>query len=370
MKGRLGMAGWARCWMLALVAGAAIAGFGAASAWALPPQPALRAGLVQALQGSPTGATEFDAQEATLSTKPVKVTVRGVTYLVDVTADANLTTGQTTLTVSLDGLAPRAGQYYDYTFSPPSGIGFRFRTSGTGAVVKASKATAPSRIDATYAATSHQSLPCTLRGGSRGHMVFSSGTVSFSAFRFVSGSSPVFGTITKHAAKASFAYDPGCGGEVKVVNVCSPGEVVATGRPSSPQQWAFGQILGERRPVELALATSSVSPTETLDRQVAAEVRAGDLPAPMASPTGATARVRTTGNPLMTGSASFASTRAPTTRTGRCRDEDGSRHTYSETTYAGRLTSDSPLLTVSFSTGSLSFPSPQPARLYLTSLTS
>jgi hypothetical protein len=359
--------------MLVVAAGTVVLGFGTTSAWAMPPQATLRAALAgQGLLGPTRGRTQFDEREASLSTKPVKVTVKGVTYLLQGTADENLSSGSgATLDVSLEGIAPTSDQLYDYTFSPPSGIAFSFdRKAGADAAVKASNAIAPSTIDVTYTATQHQSFPCTLKDGSRGHMVFSRGTVSFSSFAFVSGTSPVFGTITKQAAKASFAYDPGCGARVVVQHICAGSEYLTVGHSHSPQLWVFGQILGPGKPVEVLLSRSSLSPTESVERQAVAVVRRADLPPPSTSQTGATAKVRTTGNPLMTGAATFTSTAEPTVKTGQCRNLQGERHTYSVTTYTGTLSSSSPLLTVNFGTGPLSFSSAKPAKLYLTTVTS
>jgi hypothetical protein len=88
------------------------------------------------------------------------------------------------------------------------------------------------------------------------------------------------------------------------------------------------------------------------------------------SPAGATATVKTNGSPLMSGSASFVATTAPAVKTGTCTDDQGTRHAYTESVYAGTLSSDSPLLTVNFATGPLAFRSPSAARLYLFAYTS
>lgn len=373
MNARLGMTGSARRWMLGVALSVIVLAFGAASAWAAPAQMTARSVLAaHGFPGMTPAATEFDESEAGLGMSPVRLRIHGADYLMGVSADDNLSSGsdQTTLTVELDALGTTSEQSYQYALSPASGLTFNFaRKTGARAVVKASRAIAPSAIGVTYTATRHQSFPCTLQDGSKGRMTFSQGTVTFSAFKFVSGTT-VFGTITKQAKKASFFYDPGCGGTVHVTYICGGAEDVAVGHLNSPQQWFFGNPYGEKRPIEGLFTVSALSPAETVYATGLGKARVSDLPTPQAGPTGATATVKTNGNPLMTGTASFTSTSAPTVQTWKCRDNQGVKHTYSESTYKGTLSSDSPLLTVNFATGPVAFPSPQPAQLYLFTYTS
>ena len=83
-----------------------------------------------------------------------------------------------------------------------------------------------------------------------------------------------------------------------------------------------------------------------------------------------TATVKTTGNPFMTGTATFTSAKPPKTKTGSCKDESNVKHTYTLATYAGQLTSGSPLLSANFDTGALHLSAPTAARLYVVTYTS
>jgi hypothetical protein len=69
----------------------------------------------------------------------------------------------------------------------------------------------------------------------------------------------------------------------------------------------------------------------------ASTVAATTLRVPTASATGATAEVRTTGDPFMTGSATFTSTRAPGEGRGTCLDQQGTRHAFTYRSYDGVL---------------------------------
>jgi hypothetical protein len=85
--------------------------------------------------------------------------------------------------------------------------------------------------------------------------------------------------------------------------------------------------------------TPVFTPTRFVDHFTLADAPGTSLPAPTFTAHGATARIRTVGNPFASGAATFTSTSAPHIgRVQHCRANGGS-HTYRTYTYAGALTS-------------------------------
>jgi len=376
-EARLGMTGWARCCMLGAAAAVVLMGFGAASAPAAPVSHTPRAMLAaHGFPWTPHAPQAFDLPEASLTTDPVKVTIGSVVYTMSIAVGQDLSTpgSEPQLDINLDRQAAGtqiADQNHDYFFTPASGLTFTYdTTAGAKATVKATTAIAPSALSITYTAKTTDASPCKLQDGSKGDQIFSSGTLKVSTFSFVSGTSPVFGTVTTKPKTASFFYDPGCkAGGGKLVLLCGGAEDVEAGGPAAAQEWSFANDYGDSKAFEAVFQSSSL-PTEAIQDSILAQVRGADLPAPTTSATGATATVKTTGNPFESGTGTFTSTKAPKVSTGSCKDSSDTKHTYRLSTYAGRLASSSPLLTANYDTGPLTLSAPITAKLYVVNYTS
>jgi len=365
--------------MLGIGASVVLLGFGAASAWAAPASHTHRAvAAAHGFAGVAPAATpaSYDPPFATFSTDPVDVTINSVVYqmTVNVNQDLSAPGNQPELDVDFDrqGTGKLFGdQNHDYAFAPASGISFTYdATNGKTAALKATAAIAPSAVSITYMSTSNTVAPCKLQNGTTGDQVFSNGTVKVSQFSLVSGTSPFFGTVTTKPKTGSFFYDPGCkGGGGKLVPICPGAEDIEVGNASSAARLSFANDYGDSDAFEGAFE-SSTSGSETIQHTVISGVKGTDLPAPTTGATSATATVKTTRDPFMTGTATFTSSKAPKKTRGSCKDESNTRHTYTQSTYTGKMASGSPILSANFDTDPFQLSAPAAAKLYVVKYTS
>jgi len=357
----------ARRWLAAAGAVIVVAGLAAASATADSPNPnplisrltALGVGVPAGMPGAPAGPINFST--AALVVDPMLIKIHGVQYVFNMSIEREGGPGSPPpfIDVNLSRLtnAQVDSQDHDYFLTPKSGVSFTFDQPTLGSAKITTTGIAPSVIDLAYAATAKQTkLPCTLASGGKSFEQISSGKLSFSSFKFVSGTSPFFGAITKRPVTATLYYDPGCTTTVvapRRLTECQGSETLVAASSTGSEQWVAQNDFGDPFAFQAALAGTFTNRRQTT-HVLLSTIPGSDMPAPKASSTGATAVIRTAGNAFMRGTATFTSTHAPSVKTGlRCVDEFGKRHAYSREAFRGTLSPDSDPMTAAFDTGAI-----------------
>jgi len=375
-----------RRWLAAAAAVVVVFGFAAASATADSSDPyplvsrlaALGVTLPAGMPGAPAPNGQINFTTAALVVDPILIRINGVAYVLNMSVQRQGGPGSSPpfIDVNLNRLtnAQLDGQDHDYFLTPSSGVSFTFDQPTMASAVIKTTGIAPSVIDLTYKAAKKQiKYPCTLASGGKSFEQVSSGRLSFSSFKFVSGTSPFFGTITKRPLTATLYYDPGCrvsviGGPNRLPQ-CQGSETLVAASPTGGTQWIAQNDYGDGFGFQAALASASVSDRQTT-HVLQSVIPGTDLPAPKASPTGATAVLRTGGNSFMRGTATFTSKRAPAVKAGlRCVDAFGQPHAFSREVYRGRLVPTANPMTAAFDTGGVPL-TPSTAKMTLLVYTS
>jgi hypothetical protein len=228
----------------------------------------------------------------------------------------------------------------------------------------------PSAISMRFRPTHVRSHSCTLAGGGTGIYRKAIGRLSVSAFRMVTNTSPVFGTITVRPRKAELLVDPGCTANVIHAGPrpCPRTEVInAPGLARS--EWGVDTNAADTRTV-ISAVSPSTTPTKLQHTHITAEtLPLADLPAPTLTANGATATFLTGGSLFATGVGVFTSTRAPTVTGGSCTMR-GVAHTFTTSEYRGALSPGVPRLIALFDTGHIGLAANTPASLAVSRLTS
>ena len=154
-------------------------------------------------------------------------------------------------------------QDHDYLLTPSSGVSFTFDQPTMASAKITTTGIAPSVIDLSYKASAKQTkLPCTLASGGKSFEQISSGRLSFSSFKFVSGTAPFFGVVTKRPVTATLYYDPGCrvsiGGPNQLPQ-CGGSETLVAFSPADGTQWIAQNDYGDGFGFQAALAARSTT---------------------------------------------------------------------------------------------------------------
>jgi hypothetical protein len=361
------------------VAVTALVALGAATASAstsMAPSLRLRAQALERARVLPRGF--FSLTTVYMQTAPVDVVRNGVTYSMSLSVFGDPGFGSTVDVglgrAQVDG---RAFQAHDYTFSPQSGINFRYdRKTLETATLDTTTAISPSQITGSFTATSVKSRTCRLYDGRMGTRLTAKGAMTWSAFDVVTPTAPFFGTIHTQPTKATIVKDPGCesdiivfssaansvraipklgpaiGGSTYRERVARPcylnralGAKVGPGRFFGFEKpYGFPQILG------IGLRQHQVPPDESEFHVIEAFAGRTTLPKPVkVGPGRFEAAIRSEGGEFMNGSATFMAG-APTVRKGLvCRAGPRLRH-FSRLTYHGTLEPALPPLLAAFDT--------------------
>jgi hypothetical protein len=242
-------------------------------------------------------------------------------------------------------------QFNDYTWDNFQGIAFSVNHKTLSARFDTGSAVLPSQITMTFAPGQIHTRTCTLHGGGTGILKTTVGTLTVSAFKVATKTSPFFGTITTRPTKAKVWVDPGCkykgGGGF---HRCPAAEVInAPGL--APFEGGGGiNIQRTRAAVDSLVPTTSFRSVDQYSHWTDDRVPLSDFPAPKTSATGATATLLTTGAQFVSGTAKFTSTSKPKIQTGSCRLA-GVTRTYREATYKGVLSPGSDPLTALLDVG-------------------
>jgi hypothetical protein len=253
---------------------------------------------------------------------------------------------------------PTAFQLHDYSLSPQSGATFTFaRGTLATAALDMGSSIAPDTLAATFTASGPATqTPCRLVTGGHGLLRRAAGTLAYSAFGIDTSTTPFFGTLTAGPLHGRLTSNPGCNG----VGAPAPNPRQCPGRESldaatPTTEWSFDKAYGQPLVGEGAFIGSDPdSPSVTSAAHlISAETSKYTLPRPTHSLHGATARAFTEGDPFMTGTAMFTSTRAPViTRRHSCIAAGRTRH-FNTYRYAGQLAPGATPMTAEFDTAPL-----------------
>jgi hypothetical protein len=354
---RLGAIGAAMTALLMLAATTATA------STSMAPSLRMRARALERARALPHGF--FSLTTVYLQTAPVAVVRNGVTYDMSLAVSADPGFGSS-LDVSLgrvqaDGLAFQA---HDYSFSPQSGINFRYDKKGLEtATLDTTTAISPSRISGAFTATSAKAHTCRLYDGRMGTKIVAKGTLAFDAFDVVTPTAPFFGTIHTQPLKATIVKDPGCsGGVVVVFNTANAVRAIpkigsALAGPAAHERYVqpcfvnralgakvgagrfFGFEKGYRFPeiFQYAFRTKQVPPDERASSFIEALAGRTTLPKPVkVAPGRFEAAIHAAGGGFLTGSATFTSG-PPAVRTGLSCRSGGRLRPFTRLTYRGTL---------------------------------
>jgi hypothetical protein len=270
---------------------------------------------------------------------------------------------------------PTAFQLHEYDFAPQTGTTFTFNKDTMDTSIDLGASVAPSQLDATYTpATAIAKRRCTLVTGGHGFLRESHGTMVYSPFSIVTPTSPFFGTLATGPVRTGEAFDPGCNGTVVIALVaprvraavplggsrarpCGGRETLST--TSATEQWVFDKTFGERTTTQLVGTGTdpNTQPVVSDAHAIIAGTSVYDLPRPSHNGHGATAEVFSAGDPFMSGSATFTSTRAPLVTGGHVCKAGGMLHRFSTLRYKGRLAPNTNPLTAGFDTASVALTS-------------
>jgi hypothetical protein len=326
------------------------------------------------------GIPQFNfAAAAILTAGPREVLISGVRYEMGVLAFEFLGGSPVVPSVTVDlerpgppGFGQSALQFHDYNYNPQSGATFTFdkKTLAT-ADLDLGSTIAPSALTTTFTASGPASAkPCRLVTGGHGFARRATGTMAYSAFGIDTPTSPFFGTLTTGPVQANLDFDPGCSGVVTFAAVANPGANACPGRESlnaqtQTQEWDFGKVYGQRAAAQSVFTGTNPNstPVTSEDHGFFASTSSFTLPRPAHSSHGATAKVFASGDPFMTGSATFTSTHAPAVARHTCIAKGRIRH-FTTRRYAGQLAPNASPLTAQFDTAPLAL-TPLPATLVI-----
>ena len=324
------------------------------------------------------GIPQFNyASAVALSAGPSEVLISGVRYEMSVLMFEFLGSSPVVPSVTVDlerpgppGSARSALQFHDYSFNPQSGATFTFpkKTLAT-ADLDMGSSIAPSTLTGTFTASGPATAkPCRLVTGGHGFVRTATGTMAYPAFGIDTSTSPFFGTLSTGPVQAGLDFDPGCSGVVSFASAANPEANACPGRESltaetETQEWGFGKVYGRRAAAQSVFTGTNPNSTAVAseDHGMFATTSIYTLPRAVHSSHGATAKVFASGDPFMTGSATFTSTRAPAVARHSCIAKGRTRHFTSEK-YAGELAPTGSPLTAEFDTAPVAL-TPLPATL-------
>lgn len=368
------------------VATTALLALGAASATAstsMAPSLRMRTQALEQAHVLPHGF--FSLTSVIMVTDPVDVVRNGVIYSMSLEAFGG---SGSSIDVSLarvesDG---RAFQAHDYSFSPQSGIHFRYdkKTLQT-ATLDTTTAINPSQITGAFTATSVKSRTCRLFDGRIGTRLTATGTLSFSAFDVVTSTAPFFGTIHTQPVTAQVIKDPGCGiivisraaSAARAIPKVGPAVAGAAPHERYVQQCYLNRALGAKvgpgrffgfekdyripQIFQVALRTKQVPPDENEFHFIDTFAGLRSLPKPVKVAAGRfQAAIHAAGGEFLSGSATFTSG-PPAVRRGLSCRAGGRIHRFTRLTYRGTLDPGTTPLLAAFDTLPLSLREGTPA---------
>ena len=296
-----------------------------------------------------------------LRTWPVRVAIGGTTYsmVTQVTKPSAASGAEPSVEAFLSRSSGAAVQGHEYGFLPEPGFSFVDRSDLSSASVDASTSISPSAMLLDYTASGRAVVSsCRLDGGRLGSRRRSTGTLSVPTFSVVTDTSPFFGRITTPPTKATLIDNPGCVGIARPARYQPCGGRItlqSVGGVAGGLQADFLEVgIRGKHLFNAEIDESSDNTVNILqvDHVVGATTPAADLQGTHRSH-GGTAHWIATGDPFMSGRATFSSRRKPVVHTDRACSYERHVHHFDSWRYAGKLRPDSTSpLTALFDTGS------------------
>ncbi len=356
------------------IAGAALAATGAPATAATHPSrrvefsPRLlaslapKAGLLHRMAALLPGTAAPSLASMSLFADPVDVTVNGVTYQMDVSAQtAPAAFDQPPqLDVELDRVAAGDGiitgeQDHLYGYAPLTGVHLTANAGLTAATLRTGSTISPTSIDMRFHATGPvEQTPCTLLGGGRGTFQIASGTLSAATFRVVTGTTPFFGDITTAPTTATMIHDPGCttfaGDAAPIFRPQCAGTTIQHAGLTS--YWIDQRGFGGARLTQIGVTQSNPFGPDGIDHAALGVGPGTDIGRRVRMAGGGVrVAVRTVGTMFMSGSSVFRSTGAAHVSPGHSCTWERHTYHYTITRYQGTLTAAGSPLRVLFDTG-------------------
>ncbi len=254
---------------------------------------------------------------------------------------------------------PTAFQLHDYSLSPQSGATFTFaRGTLATAALDMGSSIAPDTLAATFTASGPATqTPAGWSPAATASVRSAAGTLAYSAFGIDTSTTAVLRHADRRAApRRGSPPTPAAtalGAPAPNPRPCPGRESLDAATPTT--EWSFDKAYGQPLVGEDAFIGSDPdSPSVTSAAHlISAETSKYTLPRPTHSLHGATARAFTEGDPFMTGTAMFTSTRAPViTRRHSCIAAGRTRH-FNTYRYAGQLAPGATPMTAEFDTAPL-----------------
>jgi hypothetical protein len=245
-----------------------------------------------------------------------------------------------------------ATQTDQYSFQPDKPFSFTWthRTLAS-ATLDTAHAIAPDTLAATFTATSPAvDDVCPDGSGGTAQIKHAVGDISYSAFSIDTDASPFFGALTGASQKGRLEVDQGCSAPGSAPSrQCLGRQELSAFR--SDQFWTFDSRYGSPTRTQGHLDFGSFLESPVRIRFMDSPVPLAAFPQATHSPKGAVAHVNAAGDPFMSGSATFRSTKAPNTSGLRSCLSYGRVHQFRSLRYNGRLTPDASPLTARYDTG-------------------
>lgn len=315
------------------------------------------------------GVSVSPGTDLLLFTDPVRMQVHGLVYRMSMYADATVDQfgSAPELSVGFDrasrGVSGRINgvQEHVYGFSSTDMV-MTAERGLTGLHIDTRRSFRPTRVTMNLVPDDVHSASCQLYFGGRGTQSVAEGTLDTTVFRIHTGTWPYFGTVTAAPQTGVAIADPGCisggvGGVAYARTVrryhepCQGRESVVAGSAFGDTSWEAEVGYGGARAF-LGAQTASSTTTNLVEHFAVALQSATGMPRPQRSAHGAVAKIRTTGNPMFGGSATFVSHRRPAVSKVRVCAAGRHLRRFVTTRYRGTLSpNDGAPLTALFDTG-------------------
>ncbi|HEY3765977.1 MAG TPA: hypothetical protein VGL44_12540 [Gaiellales bacterium] len=320
------------------------------------------AGLLHRMAALLPGTAAPSLASISLFADPVDVTVSGVSYQMDVSAEtAPVAFDQPPqLDVELDRVTTGGGiitgeQDHLYGYAPLTGVHLTANAGLTEATLRTGSTIGPTAIDLRFhAAGSVEQTPCTLLGGGRGTFQVASGTLSAATFKVATATTPFFGDITTAPTTATVVHDPGCtsfAGDAAPIfrPQCAGATIQHAGLTSF---WVDQRGFGGGRLTQIGVTQSNPFGPDGIDHAALGVGPGTDIGRRVrVAGGGIRVAVRTGGTMFMSGGAVFRSTGAAHVSPGHSCTWERHTYHYTNTRYQGTLTAAGSPLRVLFDTG-------------------
>ena len=288
-----------------------------------------------------------------LETSPVAVRIGGVGYRMTVHVTAVPQQGAIDDAISVILVRHHQGdlQTHTYEWAPSSPVPVRINPRTLATTIRSGDLIAPSAMSMSFRPITVRTHTCVLPNGTLGSVRIASGSLTESAFRVVTGTSPFFRTIRAVPVRGTVVADPGCARHQPAPD-CPGTESITSDNPVAPEQWMIGtNRTGSQVTIEGVRTQPNLAALLQFTHLVEDVVPTSDFTVRTHAEHGATAALLVVARGTFErGTAYFRSTNPPSLVTGVCTFGGIDRH-YSIELYRGILSPGRSPLTTLFDTG-------------------